>query len=138
MAAHGMVAIGPVGAAPQLSRLTGGAGAAESLRPLPPETRRIAPKLPEPPRETKPSPTTVSMVLYDLQSGIRKAEALLQTVSAEPPTSSTRLIAAKAYSLEMQAQRAISRLHTEISAPFHEWYAQCTVTVAARLPFFVT
>lgn len=70
-----------------------------------------------------PTAANVGMVLFDLQSGIRRAEALLQSVSNETLSASSRLIVARAYSLEMQAQQAIAHLQTQTAGPAHEWYA---------------
>jgi len=103
--------------------------AREQGRPSEPG-RTILPQPPQPaskptgrPSEPQPSSANVRMVLYDLQSGIRKAEVLLQSVSTELSASSTRLLVAKAYSLEMQAQQEINRLHTEIGAANRVWFA---------------
>lgn len=67
--------------------------------------------------------SNVSMVLFDLQSGIRRAQALIQSVSTELSSAPSRMAAARAYSLELQAQQEISRLQMEgVGAP-RQWYA---------------
>lgn len=73
--------------------------------------------------QATPSNANVSMVLFDLQSGIRRAQALLQSVASEVPSISSRMMVAKAYSLEVQAQQEITRLQTEGIGPTRVWYA---------------
>lgn len=75
-----------------------------------------------PPRATETN-ANASIVLFDLQAGIRRAEALLQSLSAQAPSLSSRMMVAKAYSLEVQAQEAIVQLQTRAAAPTREWYA---------------
>lgn len=70
-----------------------------------------------------PTNSNISMVLFELQSGIRRAEAIIQSVSTEVSSISSRMIAAKAYSLEVQAQQEITKLQMEGIGAMRQWYA---------------
>lgn len=70
-----------------------------------------------------PTNSDISIILYDLQSGIRRAQTLIQSVSTEVSSISSRMAAAKAYSLELQAQQEISKLQTAGVGQLHQWYA---------------
>lgn len=73
--------------------------------------------------EAAPSNSNIAIVLFDLQSGIRRAQALIQSVSTEVSSASSRMTAAKAYSLEVQAQQEITKLQMEGVGQARQWYA---------------